>query len=148
MVQLGEVRNRFADASVLITSDEKERKFIKELTRNSNHPFTMAELEGKLRAKRETDKEAHLAKLLEDTANAQHKARMRLKWNGQGPYVDYILKMGAKGGVSKPASEKQVSYLRHYFKYKGEIPSLFHASLLISAYKRHEEKMNQSTIQV
>ncbi len=149
MIQLGDVRNRFADASVLITQDDKERQWIKEIARNASHPFTMAELENKLRAKRDTDKEAALAKLLEDTANAQHKAKQRSKWNGQGPFVDYIFKMQPQNSAGrKPASEKQVSYLRQHFKYRGEIPSIFHASLLITAYKRHEDRMNAATIPV
>lgn len=149
MVQLGDVRNRFADASVLITQDEQERKWIKELTRSEGRPFTMAELEGKLRAKRDTDKEAALAKLLEDTANAQKKAARRQRMNGQGPYVGHILQMQPQNeNGRKPATEKQVSYLRQYFNYQGNIPSVFHASKIIAAHIAHEAKQNQKTIQV
>ncbi len=149
MIQLGEVRNRFADASVLITQDDTERKWIKELTREAGKPFTMSELENKLRAKRDTDKDAALAKLLEDTANAQKKNKLRLERIGQGPYIGHIFNMRPQNANGrKEPTEKQVSYLREHFAYRGEIPSVFHASLLISAYKRHEEKLKQSTITV
>lgn len=89
MIQLGDIENKFADATCLISEDNEEREFVRQEGRKAGTSFTMEELEGKLKAKRETDKEKQLAKLAEDAANAAEK-RKSVVSNHQW-YVDKVV---------------------------------------------------------
>lgn len=90
MLQVGDVAHTFADATALITADPEERKFIRDENKKAGRPLTQEEIEGKLKAKRQTDKEAQLAKLAEDAANAAEKAKR--KTNGNPVYIADILR--------------------------------------------------------
>lgn len=106
MLQLGDVQNKFATATSLITEDEKEREFIEE-ERRKGKAFTMEQLEQKLRVKRETDKEEMLAKLAEDAANAAAR-RMR----GNDIYIGDIINRTYANDRGEQPSEKQVAFMR------------------------------------
>lgn len=105
MLRMGEVANKFADPTALITDDPKERDFVKEAMRKEGRAVTMEELELKLKAKRHTDFEKQLIKQAEDAANAARKATCK---RGE-PYIEHILRRPHNG---KDASEKAMWYLR------------------------------------
>ncbi len=112
MLQLGDVKNTFADSTALITADPEEREYIREENRKAGRPLTMDEIEGKLKAKRVTDKEKQLAKLCEDAANAAEKAKY--KRNGKAVFVADILQQFNPN--HKPASPKFVWFVRKLAK--------------------------------
>ncbi len=126
MIQLGDVKNKFAESTSLISEDDSEREFIRDEMRKSGKPISMAELEGKLKAKRETDKEKQLAKLAEDAANA---ALKRPKRNV------YFWDIVNAFHVGPPASSKQMGYLG-YLGYNGpkDLTKL-QASKIIARYQ-------------
>lgn len=73
MLQMGAVKHRFEDVTCLITDDKDEQEFIRGEQRKGGAPMTMEEIEGKLKAKRQTDKDKQLNRLAEDAANAARK---------------------------------------------------------------------------
>jgi hypothetical protein len=107
MLQLGDVQNKFATATSLITDDPKEREFI-EKQRQSGQSFTMEELESKLKVKRQTDADKALAKLAEDAANAAERAKHK---HPRDPYIEHIFTRYPHNG--KDASEAAMRYLRN-----------------------------------
>ena len=104
MLQLGEVQNKFADATQLITEDSEEKKFLREEISKAGRPLNMEELKDKLRVKKETDREKQLAKLAEDAANAAERKRNRSSF-----YVGDILRN--YNPAHKPASDKFVRFV-------------------------------------
>lgn len=133
MIQLGDVKNKFADATALITDNDEEREFLRKERKKGQ--FTAEELANKLRMKRETDRDAMLAKLAEDAANAALRAKAR----ADGPYIRHILNKQPMPHW-KEASDGQIRYLRH-LGYNGDVPSAWHGHKLITAYKEHQEKL-------
>jgi len=77
MIQLSSIEHTFADVTALITEDKAEREFIREQQRQAGRQLSIEEIESKLKAKRETDRDAALAKLAEDAANAARKAQQQ-----------------------------------------------------------------------
>lgn len=137
MVQLGAVKNTFADATALITDNEEEREFLRE-ERKSGKVFTREEFENKLKARRDGDKDKALAKLADDAANAAQKS----KANKYGPYIAHILKSPLTH-ASRPASEKQKDFLR-MLGFNGIAPSSWHAGRIIDCYLKHRQKEEYS----
>ena len=135
MLQLGEVQNKFADATALITEDDAEKRFIREEMKRAGKPLTMAEIEGKLVAKRQTDRDKQLARLAEDAANAA----LRKGAKAKEVYVGHILRRAPEPHW-KEASHKQVNYLRK-LGYNGVIDSAWHASRIIDLYIKHHENL-------
>ena len=103
MIQLGAVKNKFAESTALITDNDDEKKFIREEMRKAGRSLSMGEIESKLKVKRETDKEKMLAKLAEDAANAS------LKRPKKEPYYADILRQDYQG---EDATKKQMGFLK------------------------------------
>jgi len=132
MIQLGEVQNKFAEPTCLITDDAAEKEFIREEMRKSGKPMSMAEIEGKLKVKRETDKDKMLAKLAEDAANSALKRK-----NYDEPFYNDILRKNQNG---ESVTDKQMSFLRS-LGYKGPKDlTKFQASRIIARFLNHKEK--------
>jgi superfamily II DNA or RNA helicase len=70
MLQMGAVKHRFANVTALITADKDEQEYIRQEQRKAGVQMSMDEIEGKLKARRQTDKEKQLNRLAEDAANA------------------------------------------------------------------------------
>jgi superfamily II DNA or RNA helicase len=127
MIQLGDVKNKFAESTCLITEDEKEREFIRDEMRKAGRPISMAEIESKLKAKRTTDKERQLAPLAEDAANSA------LKRGKKEPYFWDIINRNF--GPSDNASPAQMGYLKS-LGYKGPLDiNKIQASRIIARFK-------------
>ena len=135
MIQLGAVKNKFADATALITDDEDEREHLRKL-RKPGVAISMDEIEGKLKMKRKVDEDKALARLAEDAANAAARHRV----THSGPYLLHILGVKAKPHW-KDASEKQVAFARH-LGFKGDIESAWHGHRIITALQEHNQKQN------
>jgi len=115
MIQVGDVAHTFADPTALISADPEEREFIRQENRKAGKPLTQEEIAGKLKAKRQTDKDAQLAKLAEDAANAAEKRRIQ---GEQKPvFIGDILKRYNPN--HKPASDKFVWFVRGLAKKHG-----------------------------
>lgn len=134
MIQLGDVKHTFADATALITDDEQERAYLREERAKPGVKFTAEELANKLKVKREVDEEKALAKLAEDAANAALKANSKRS----GPYLEHILRQPVRNGWSV-ASSKQMDFLRR-LNYNGVAPSGWHAHRIIEAILEHRKK--------
>lgn len=132
MLRMGEVANKFADPTALITDDPKERDFVKEAMRKEGRAVTMEELELKLKAKRHTDFEKQLIKQAEDAANAARKATCK---RGE-PYIEHILRRPHNG---KDASEKAMWYLRKLGFNRDIRLSAQQAYLITDLYKSRKE---------
>lgn len=104
MIQLGDVKNTFADSTALITADPEEREFLREERKKLGRQLTMEEIEGKLKARRETDKEKQLAKLAEDAANAARKSKRQREI-----FISDIL---SRSVGNTPASDKFLAFVR------------------------------------
>ena len=135
MLQLGDVKNKFADATALITEDDEEREHLRK-QRKAGVAMSMEEIEGKLKMKRKVDEDKALARLAEDAANAA--ARHRVTHNG--PYLLHILGRKAKPHW-KEASERQIAYARH-LGFRGDIESAWHGHQIITALQEHNQKQN------
>ncbi len=106
MLNVGEATNTFADATALITEDNEEREFLRDEQRKAGAPLTMEEIADKLKAKRETDHDAQLAKLAEDAANAARKWEQKQEAI-KTVYVGDILSKRI-GNPAKPEFEKDI----------------------------------------
>lgn len=112
MIQIADMEGSFADVTALITSDPSERAFIKEEEKAAGRQLTMDEIEGKLKAKRDTDKGAQLAKQAEQAANSARK-REALR----SVYVGDILLRYYPDRTQ--ASEKFVGFVRSLIRQGG-----------------------------
>ena len=116
MLQLGNVHHSFATPTDLITDDPDEREFLRK-ERQSGAPVNLEELGDKLKMKRQTDKDAQLAKLAEDAANAAEKRRRGSMH--RGVFIGHIL--DHKSG-SKPASKPHLRFLYSVYGYRPTDP--------------------------
>ncbi len=147
MLQLGEVQNKFADATELITEDADEKRFIREEMRKAGKSLTMDEIDGKLKAKRETDREKQLAKLAEDAANAaeRRKNQQESNYGAQTMFIGDILKK--YNPAHKPASPGFVKMLQRKGIRMGDGPFSMHQCFLIKErWEKQCEKKQLATI--
>jgi superfamily II DNA or RNA helicase len=135
MIQLGAVKNKFAEPTCLITDNEEEKEYIREEMRKSGRAMSMQELEGKLKVHRATNKEKMLAKLAEDAANAALK-RPNMK---KEPWYGDILKSHITG---IPITPKQLGFLKSLGYTGPEKVTKYQASRLIGRFMSHKEKQN------
>lgn len=130
MIQLGDVKNKFATPTSLITEDDEERKFL-ESERKKGAPMTLEEMADKLRVKKATDREKMLAKLAEDAANAARKAAVK----SSPPYIKHILSMAHNGN---PASDAQMRFLKRLgYLHVGAPLSKQQAYRITEIWKKH-----------
>jgi superfamily II DNA or RNA helicase len=131
MIQLGAVKNKFAESTSLITDNDDEKSFIREEMRKAGKAMSMEEIQSKLKVKRETDKEKMLAKLAEDAANAA------LRRPSKEPYYADILRSPAYG---EDASQKQVWFLKSLGYTGAKHIRKSQASRIISRFLADKEK--------
>ena len=131
MIQLGAVKNKFAESTALITDNDEEKAFIRDEMRKAGKPLSMGEIESKLKVKRETDKEKMLAKLAEDAGNAA------LKRPRKEPFYADIL---SKHCFGEDATKKQIGFLRS-MGYTGKTDIFKHqASKIIARFLANKPK--------
>jgi superfamily II DNA or RNA helicase len=134
MLQLGSVQHSFAVPTDLVTEDQEEREYLRK-TRKGGVPVSLADLDGKLKMKRATDKDKQLARLAEDASNAAR----RKEYKSNGPYIDDILRMPSSG---ESASTKQMGFLRH-LGFRDAVPLTKQmASRIIARYINAKERQS------
>lgn len=132
MIQLGEVKNKFATPTALITEDDDDRKWLEEERRkNPLIPLTIEEMSNMLKVKKETDREKMLAKLAEDAANAARRASVKKA----PPYIADILRN--RDPAHKPASD---AFIKHVRRLGAEIPPGDYSAFQIMRVKVRLEK--------
>jgi len=132
MIQLGEVQNKFADPTCLITDSTEEKEFIRDEMRKAGRALSMEEIEGKLKVRRETDRNKMLNKLAEDAANSALKRK-----NYDQPFYNDIFHRNQNG---ESASSKQLYFLRSLGYRDRQDLTKKQASQLISRFLNHKEK--------
>lgn len=142
MLQLGDVKDKFADVSALITEDPAEKRFIREEARKAGRALTMEEIEGKLKAKRQTDKEKQLAKLAEDAANAAEAKRIAEERANKLPYIGDILMQHKPH--HKPATPGHIRYIKSLgFKLPDKPMTGYQLMRIQDRFEQHQKQYQE-----
>jgi superfamily II DNA or RNA helicase len=125
--------HNLATPACLVTDNSAEKAALRE-ARKSGKSIDVSQMETLLRAKRETDRDAAMAVMAEQVANAAKKTK-----KGKEPYYGHILLK--PDGASLPCSDAAMRYLRSQ-GYTGTTQLTKQKCYLITElFKKHKQKL-------
>lgn len=125
--------HNLCNPAMLVTGDKDEQKFLRKLRKGNGNMVDLNDTDELLRAKRITDKDAALAMLSEQVANAAEKKAIK---TGE-PYYRHILQKFVNG--KSPATNPQMVYLKRLGYTGPDSISSQQAHLIIDIFKKHKQ---------